>query len=80
MRVATFLLTIPMAVGACCSVCSFAQNAISTGSITGTVHDSSGDAVVHATVLVVNEASGERLTSLTNDSRNSTFEEECNHD
>ena len=73
MRVATFLLTIPMAVGACCSVCSFAQNAISTGSITGTVHDSSGDAVVHATVLVVNEASGERLTSLTNDSGTFSF-------
>ncbi len=45
----------------------YAQNAVSTGSLTGTVHDPSGGLVTHATVTVVNEATGERVTSTSND-------------
>jgi len=43
-----------------------AQNAISTGSISGQVTDTSGGAVVGATVTAVNEAAGVKLTTKTN--------------
>src|ERR1035438_4856827 len=43
-----------------------AQNAISTGSISGQVTDASGAAVVGATVIVTNEATGVKLTARTN--------------
>ena len=47
---------------------SFAQNAVSTGAMTGTVHDPGGQVVAHAAVTAVNEATGERSTSSSNDS------------
>ncbi|MBB5056337.1 hypothetical protein HDF16_001006 [Granulicella aggregans] len=46
---------------------AFAQNAVSTGAMTGTVHDPGGQVVAHAAVTAVNEATGERSTSSSND-------------
>jgi hypothetical protein len=46
---------------------SLAQNAVSTGAMTGTVHDPGGQVVPHAAVTAVNEATGERSTSSSND-------------
>jgi Carboxypeptidase regulatory-like domain len=46
---------------------SLAQNAVSTGAMTGTVHDPGGQVVAHAAVTAVNEATGERSTSSSND-------------
>ena len=43
-----------------------AQNASSTGSISGEVTDASGAAVVGATVTAVDEATGVKLTAKTN--------------
>ena len=68
MRLSTIRLSLALTFAAACSACSYAQNAISTGSITGTAHDPSGRAVAHAEVTAVNEATGERVTSSTNDS------------
>jgi hypothetical protein len=45
----------------------YAQNAVSTGSLTGTVHDPAGHVVAGAAVTAVDEATGERVTSTTND-------------
>ncbi len=50
-----------------------AQNAVSTGSLSGVVHDPSGQVIPHANVAAVDEATGERLTSETNDSGIYTF-------
>ena len=55
------------------SVAAFAQNAVSTGSITGVVRDPSGQVVARASVVVVDEATGERATSVTNDSGTYNF-------
>ncbi len=57
-----------LAVAALCATPAFAQNAVSTGSLSGIVRDPSGQVVAHAAVLAVNEATGERQTSTTNDS------------
>ncbi len=46
---------------------ALAQNAVSTGAMTGTVHDPGGQVVAHAAVTAVNEATGERSTSSSND-------------
>ena len=51
----------------------YAQNAVSTGSITGTVHDPSGQVVANANVVAVNEATGERVTSASNTSGTFSF-------
>lgn len=49
------------------SVGAHAQNAVSTGSITGIVRDPAGQVLAHASVVAVDEATGERLTTSTND-------------
>jgi hypothetical protein len=51
-----------------CSVSGLAQNAVSTGAMTGTVHDPSGQLVGNAAITAVNEATGERATSTSNES------------
>ncbi len=43
-----------------------AQNAVSTGSLTGVVHDPASQVVAHATVVATADATGERLSSSTN--------------
>ena len=63
-RLAFTLVAAALAYG---STLAYAQNAVSTGSLTGTVHDPSGGLVTHATVTVVNEATGEHVTSTSND-------------
>jgi hypothetical protein len=68
MRLSTSYLYLVLTFAAAPSVCCYAQNAISTGSITGTLHDPSGQAVTHAEITAVDEATGERVTSSTNDS------------
>jgi hypothetical protein len=50
------------------SACVYAQNAVSTGSLSGVVRDPGGRVVVHGNVLVTNEATGERSSSITNES------------
>jgi Carboxypeptidase regulatory-like domain len=55
----------------CAGLCVFssyirAQNAISTGSISGQVTDASGGAVVGATVTAASEEAGVKLTTKTN--------------
>ena len=55
------------------SLFSHAQNAVSTGSMTGVVRDPSGNVVVNAAVVAVNEATGERVTSTTNGSGTFSF-------
>lgn len=47
--------------------CGYGQNAVSTGAMTGTVHDPAGQLVTHASVTAVNEATGEKVSSTTND-------------
>jgi hypothetical protein len=56
-----------LAFGLCSAFSGRAQNAVSTGAMSGVVHDPSGQVVVHASVVAVDEATGERLTSSTND-------------
>ena len=51
----------------------YAQNAVSTGSITGTIHDPSGQVIANANVTAVNEATGERMTSASNASGTFSF-------
>jgi len=46
---------------------SIAQNAVSTGSLAGTVYDASGKVVPRATVTAINVATGEHIVSSTND-------------
>jgi hypothetical protein len=53
---------------ACWTVGVHAQNAVTTGSITGVVRDSNENVVAHADVVAVNEATGKRAVSTTNDS------------
>ena len=65
-RVGMLLLTFGVTSG-------YAQNAVSTGSITGTVHDPSGQVVANANVIAVNEATGERVTSASNASGTFSF-------
>ena len=48
------------------STLSLAQNAVSTGAITGTVHDSTGAVVSEVTVSAVNAATGVKVTTTTN--------------
>ena len=50
------------------AISGYAQNAVSTGSMTGVVHDPAGRAVVHASVMITNKATGEHVNSFTNDS------------
>jgi hypothetical protein len=52
--------------GICCFHTSFAQNAISTGALTGVVQDSSGAVVTGASVTIVNSATGITWTTTTN--------------
>ncbi len=47
---------------------SFSQNAVSTGALTGTVHDPAGQLVANASVIAINLASGERVSSASNNS------------
>ena len=68
MRLGISCLSLALTFATAFSVCSYAQDAISTGSITGTAHDPSGKAVADAEVTAVNEATGERVTSSTNGS------------
>ena len=56
-----------LALGVCSGFYGYAQNAVSTGSMSGVVHDPSGQVVVHASVIAVNDATGERVTSSSND-------------
>ncbi len=48
------------------TVPTLAQNAVSTGSISGTVYDSTGKVVPKANVTAINLATGERIASSTN--------------
>ena len=57
---ALFLLSI------CCLFTASAQNAISTGGLTGTVQDPSGAVVAGVSVTIVNDATGITLTTTTN--------------
>ncbi len=54
---------------ACGGLCGsgFAQNAVSTGALSGVVRDPSGQIIVDANVVATNEATGERASSSTND-------------
>lgn len=45
-----------------------AQNAVSTGAMSGVVLDPAGQAIAHASVIAVQEATGQRSTSETNES------------
>ncbi len=46
--------------------CGFAQNGVSTGALSGVIHDPAGQVIAQATVVAVAEGTGERLTSTTN--------------
>jgi hypothetical protein len=60
--------TLFLGLASCWSVCGLAQNAVSTGSMSGVVRDPGGQVVVHASVVAVDEATGEKASSVTNDS------------
>jgi hypothetical protein len=49
-------------------VSGLAQNAVTTGSITGVVRDGDGNVVVHADIVAVDTATGKRQVSTTDDS------------
>jgi len=57
-----------VALGSICwgSIYGYAQNAVSTGSLTGTVHDPSGASLPNVKVVVVSESTGVTLPSITN--------------
>ena len=63
-----FNLTLPLCALLVCATATQAQNAVSTGALSGQVRDPAGDVIVHAKVLAVDEATGERLVSETNNS------------
>ena len=52
---------------------AYAQNAVSTGSLGGIVRDPSGNVLVSSRVVAVNEETGERVTSETNNAGSYTF-------
>ncbi len=57
-------LSLVASVALCSSLA--AQNAVSTGALTGIVRDPAGQVIAHATVTVASASTGERLTSTTN--------------